>query len=126
MEDGKVVKSKFKPFLSLPNDKDSPTLQIHPCFSASTTNSTDSPPLALSLLYTSLSSEEEVHTLTLVKELREVSALLDQELTPFSVREERQGKATVQLQSPMCSPFLRRRCKLGFSEMAASFVGSSQ
>lgn len=120
----RAVNSKGKLFLSLQCEKDSPVLKIHQCFTAST-DSTESP-LALSLLYTSLSLEEEVRTLTLVEALRGVNALLEEELAPVSVREERQGKATIQLKSPLCSPFLRRRCKMGFSEMAASFIGSSQ
>ena len=110
MAETKASKPNSKLFLFISTDKDS-----------SVSASADTCSTVLSSWFDSLSVEEEAHALAQVTALRELSLLLDQELAPVSVREESQVKTAVQLKSPLESPFLKRRSKMGFSEMAAPF-----
>jgi hypothetical protein len=119
MAETKASKPKSKLFFFFSTDKGSPILNKYQSPSAAT--STDTCSAILSPLYNLLTVEEETCALAQVAALRELSNLLDQELAPVSVREENQIKAVVQLKSPFNSPFLRRRNKMGFSEMAAPF-----
>lgn len=108
-----------KLFLFTSTDKDSPSSNNYQIPSATT--STDTCFTVQFSLYNSLSAEEKAHALAQVTALRELSNLLDQELAPVSVREESRIKAVVQLKSPFDSPFLKKRSKMGFTDLAASF-----
>lgn len=119
MAEKTVSNPNSKLFLFLSTDKDSPISNKYQ--SPSGTTSTDTCSTVRSLWFNSLSVEEEAHAIAQVCALRELSHLLDQELTPVSVREESQIKTLVQLKSPFDSPFLKRRNKMGFSEIAAPF-----
>ena len=119
MAETRAAKPKSAPFFFFSTDQDSPISSKYQNPSAATSANTYSS--ILSPLYDSLTVEDEVRALAQVAALRELNNLLDQELTPVSVREESQVKVVVQLKSPLDSPFLKRRGKMGFSELAAPF-----
>ena len=114
MAEKKAAKVRLQLFYFLSTDKGSQIFEkkLHP--SAST--SVDTCSTTFSHLYLPLTVEEEAQALAQVVQLRQVSDLLDQELSTVNVKEASQSKVIVQLKSPIDSPIQRRRTEMRLSD----------
>jgi len=124
MAENKATEVRLHLRLFLSTEKDSHAFQKQhdpsTCTSVCTSSTTFSP------LYNPLTVEEEAKAIAQVKALRKLSDLLDEELTTVSVKEASQSKATVQLKSPIDSPFLKLRAKMRLSERSLEFRALNQ
>jgi len=121
MEEKPSVSSSFRGVQSRPHPLDKlPRVVISQQHKHST--STDSSDASPTLLYVSLTAEEELRCLHLTESLREVSYRLEAELRPVLVREERDVKRVIKLGTPSQSPCFLKRILRSFSDMADDVV----